>query len=234
MVEEAWWAADGAELLARLGSGDRALSSEEASRWSVGAGRAAPRNAALRLFVAQFTNPLVLILIVGAGLSLVLREWIDAAIILLIVAGSGILGFTQEYPATQAIAELRSRLVRQVRLLRDGRDLMTFAVLRLVVHADPATFRTGWFVPSLPTELAALLVLRTRRRFWRSRPSRLLLWSSVLVAVLALCFSYSGAIAALFSFRPLAPGLIGLLLALVIVYAFGTEAAKRRHHQQGN
>ena len=113
-------------------------------------------------------------------------------------------------------------------------DLMMFALLRFLAHADPATFRTGWFVMSLLTELAALLVLRTRRRFWRSRPSRLLLWSSVFVAILALSLPYSGAIAGLFAFHPLPPGLVFVLLGLVGFYAMGTELAKRHHHLQGD
>jgi Mg2+-importing ATPase len=108
-------------------------------------------------------------------------------------------------------------------------DLATFAVLRLVTHADAATFRTAWFVVSLLTELAALLVLRTARPFWRRGPSPFLLWSSVFVAALALALPYSGPIAALFAFRPLSPGLVGLLVELWWVYALGTEFAKRRH-----
>jgi len=112
-------------------------------------------------------------------------------------------------------------------------DVLTFALLRLVLHADAETFRTSWFVVSLLTELAALLVLRTRRRFWRSRPSRLLLWSSVFTAIAALLLPYSGSIAELFVFRPLAPRLVALLLLLVAGYALVTEFAKRRHDLQG-
>jgi len=113
-------------------------------------------------------------------------------------------------------------------------DLMTFALLHFVTRADPETFRTSWFVVSLLTELAALLVLRTRRPFWRSAPSPFLLWSSVLIALLALYLPYSGPIAALFAFRPLAPGLLALLLAIVVVYALGTEFAKRHHSLVGS
>jgi len=113
-------------------------------------------------------------------------------------------------------------------------DLLTFAFLWLVMRADPDTFRTSWFIVSLLTELAALLVLRTRRRFWRSPPSRLLVWSSVLVAVLSLALPYSGEIAGLFAFRPLAPALVGLLLLIFAGYALVTEFAKRRYGIQAH
>jgi len=108
-------------------------------------------------------------------------------------------------------------------------DFATFAVLRLVSHADPETFRTSWFVVSLITELAALLALRTVRPFWHSAPSPLLLWSSVFVAGVAVYLPYSGPVAALFGFRPLAPWLLGLLLVIVALYALGTEFAKQRY-----
>ena len=87
----------------------------------------------------------MLILIVGALLSLVLSEWIDAAIILAIVLGSGILGFTQEHRASQAIAELRSRLVRQVRALRDGVERVL--PFDRIVPGDVVLLKAGDIVP---------------------------------------------------------------------------------------
>ena len=71
-------------------------------------------------------------------------------------------------------------------------DLVTFAVLLLVFHADQATFQTSWFVVSLLTELAVVLVLRTHRPALRSRPSRLLLWSTLAVAVATLAIPFLG------------------------------------------
>ena len=43
-------------------------------------------------------------------------------------------------------------------------DLVTFAALLLVFHADQPTFQTFWFIVSLLTELAVVLILRTRDR----------------------------------------------------------------------
>jgi Mg2+-importing ATPase len=106
-------------------------------------------------------------------------------------------------------------------------DLATFGFLRLVVHAGVDQFRTGWFVLSLLTQLAALFVLRTRRWFWKSAPSALLLWCSVLVATLAIALPYSGPISALFDFRPLDFRTIAVIFGLVALYAIVTEAAKR-------
>ena len=53
-------------------------------------------------------------------------------------------------------------------------DVTAFVVLRNYIHADPELFRSSWFVLSLFTELIALLVLRTNRSSFRSRPGRVL------------------------------------------------------------
>src|SRR5690348_2886871 len=78
----AWWADDRGALLESFGTSVEGLSAAKA------AARREPRDKygrkfpGLRLFVDQFTSPLVLILIVAAVLSFALREWLDATIIL--------------------------------------------------------------------------------------------------------------------------------------------------------
>ncbi|HEU4651491.1 MAG TPA: magnesium-translocating P-type ATPase [Croceibacterium sp.] len=144
-VAGAWWAIERAALLARLGSDAGGLTTSEARRRAVPSAVGAMHHPALKLFLRQFTSPLVLILIVGALLSLALREWVDATIILAIVAGSGTLGFTQEHAASKAIAELQSRLVRQVRLLRDGEEIAL--PVGEVVPGDIALLTAGALVP---------------------------------------------------------------------------------------
>jgi Mg2+-importing ATPase len=143
--EVPWWAQDQAELIRDLGASLNGLTTEQAASRHAARQGTERKHPALRLFVGQFTTPLVLILVVAALLSLVLREWLDATIILVIVAGSGILGFTQEYSASKAIIELRSRLVRQVRLSRGG--IETTVPLDEVVQGDVALLKAGDLVP---------------------------------------------------------------------------------------
>jgi Mg2+-importing ATPase len=51
-------------------------------------------------------------------------------------------------------------------------DFATFAIMRMVFHAGPELFRTGWFIESLATQTLIIFVIRTRRvPFLRSRPS---------------------------------------------------------------
>jgi Mg2+-importing ATPase len=70
--------------------------------------------------VGQFRSPLVLILVLAAVLSLVLRDWLDALIILLIVLGSAVLGAVQEYRASTAVQRLRARIALKTTAVRDG------------------------------------------------------------------------------------------------------------------
>jgi len=96
-------------------------------------------------------------------------------------------------------------------------DLLTFTVLLLVFHADQATFQTSWFVTSVLTELAVVLVLRTQKSALRSRPSSLLLWTTIVVALATLAIPYLGPLSSAFGFVPLAATQIAAVIAIVAV-----------------
>jgi Mg2+-importing ATPase len=106
-------------------------------------------------------------------------------------------------------------------------DLVTFAVLLLVFHADEATFQTSWFLVSLLTELAVVLVLRTRGSALRSEPSRLLLWATIAAGVTTLAIPFLGRLSSMFGFVPLSAPQMGTVIAIVIGYSIATEGAKR-------
>jgi Mg2+-importing ATPase len=112
-------------------------------------------------------------------------------------------------------------------LVSSAFDLMTFGLLLKVFKAGVAQFQTSWFVVSLLTELAVLLVLRTRGPAWASRPARLLVWSTVAVALIALVAPYLGPVSAAFGLVALPPPVLAALLGLVVAYAITTEAVKR-------
>ena len=61
---------------------------------------------------------------------------------------------------------------------------MTFGALLWIFRVSPDTFRTSWFVESLLTELVVALVMRTRRPFYRRRPGKVLLISTLLLIAL--------------------------------------------------
>ena len=51
-------------------------------------------------------------------------------------------------------------------------DFATFALLLWVFRADVAVFRAGWFVESMATQILVVLIIRTTKHAWRSRPDR--------------------------------------------------------------
>ena len=108
-------------------------------------------------------------------------------------------------------------------------DVATFAVLLRGFDAGAASFRTGWFVESLLTELVVVLVMRTERPAWRSRPGRLLVASTAGVAILAVLLPYLP-MARVLGFVPLPGGLLAAVLAITLLYAAATEVAKRRFY----
>src|ERR1035437_7872122 len=69
--------------------------------------KAKQQTTALGLLLRQIKSPLVLILIFAAIGSAFLGEWTDAIIVLSVVLGSTMLGFVQEYRASNAIEKLR-------------------------------------------------------------------------------------------------------------------------------
>ncbi len=112
-------------------------------------------------------------------------------------------------------------------LISSAFDLLAFALLLHVFHAGETLFHSAWFVISLLTELAVLLVLRTRRAAWRSRPSMLLVASTVAVAALAIALPFIGPAAQLFGFVPMPAAMVATLIGLTLAYVAATEAAKR-------
>lgn len=100
----------------------------------------------LSLLLRQFKNPLVLILVFGAGVALALREWVDAAIVLAIVLGSSFLGFVQEYRASVVVQKLANRLALTVRVLRDGLERTVPA--STIVPGDIVLLSAGNLIPA--------------------------------------------------------------------------------------
>jgi Mg2+-importing ATPase len=106
-------------------------------------------------------------------------------------------------------------------------DFLTFFVLLAVFHASEALFHTGWFVESLATQTLVLFVIRTVGNPLRSRPSKPLTISVILVVVFGLIIPYTP-LAGPLKFVPL-PGLYFLFLAIMIItYLLLVEIVKRR------
>jgi Mg2+-importing ATPase len=106
-------------------------------------------------------------------------------------------------------------------------DFMTFWLMLTVFHAGESLFQSGWFVESFCTQTLVIFVLRTRRvPFWRSKPSRPLLWTTLICVALAIVLPYSP-VASILHFEPLPFGFIAALAGMVTTYLLIVETAKR-------
>lgn len=149
-VEPPWHVLSTEETAARLGSAASGLAQEEAARRLerdgpnvVEAERLVPW---WRLLLHQFTDPLIYILIAAAGVTLVLRDYADAGVILAVVLLNAVIGFYQEMRAREAIRGLTRLAAPRAEVLRDG-GIRTIDSRELVV-GDRVLLASGARVPA--------------------------------------------------------------------------------------
>jgi Mg2+-importing ATPase len=105
-------------------------------------------------------------------------------------------------------------------------DIITFMILEWGFHAGVHEFQSAWFLGSILTEVVVLFVLRTRRPFFRSRPSRYIVLASIVVAAIACYLPYSP-LAAPLSLVGLSLPLLLTVVGITLVYVASNEIAKR-------
>lgn len=128
-------------------------------------------------------------------------------------------------PRTWNITQVRNFMI-VFGLISTAFDYVTFGVLRFGFDAGADAFRTTWFVTSMTTELAAMLVLRTAGFSLRSRPGNALLLSSLAVLAITFVIPFGPAGKAL-GFVNLEPWVVGLVIGVTGAYVALTESVKR-------
>ncbi len=119
----------------------------------------APPASPFTLFLAQFSNLIVWVLIGAAIVSGLLREWLDSAAILTIVLLNAVLGFVQEYKAERSLAALRKLSVATARVIREG--VIRTVPARELVPGDLLLMEAGDHVPA-DARLVYATMLRTQ------------------------------------------------------------------------
>lgn len=97
------------------------------------------------LFLGQFTEILVLILIAACIVSAFLGEFLDASAILAIVMLNGILGFVQEYRAEKSLKALQELAAPRSTVVRGGREVLIDAAE--IVPGDLVAVGAGDRIP---------------------------------------------------------------------------------------
>lgn len=106
-------------------------------------------------------------------------------------------------------------------------DFLTFFVLFSLFHASASVFQTGWFLESLATQTLVVHVIRTHKiPFLQSRASPWLLASTFLSLTIGWIIPYTP-LGTFFHFSPMPIVILGVIAAMVVVYLFIVEIAKR-------
>jgi Mg2+-importing ATPase len=128
------------------------------------------------------------------------------------------------YPRRWNIAAIRKFMIT-FGIVSSVFDFLTFGALLFVAHAAQIQFRTAWFVESVVSASLIVLVIRSRKPFFKSRPGKYLLISTLSVIVATLIMPYTP-LAALFGFSPLPVLFLLLIGAIVLMYIFTAEIVK--------
>jgi P-type Mg2+ transporter len=146
---EQYWAWPLSRLLTTLNADRAGFSREQARQRLERYGRnvlVQRRLSWVGVLANQLKSPLVLLLLFAAIASGATGEWIDAAIVVVIVAASVVLGFSREYAAETATAALRARVQTLVSVLRD--DHAQRIPIEEVVPGDIVLLSAGSLVPA--------------------------------------------------------------------------------------
>jgi Ca2+-transporting ATPase len=100
----------------------------------------------LRIFLSQFLNFLVLILIAAGLISYFLGDKIEALAIFAIVLAAGLLGFFQEYQAEKSLQALKKLITPTAKVIREGR--VVEIPVREIVPGDIVFVEAGDIVPA--------------------------------------------------------------------------------------
>ncbi|MEX0725514.1 MAG: calcium-translocating P-type ATPase, PMCA-type [Planctomycetaceae bacterium] len=101
---------------------------------------------ALRLFLGQFANLMIGLLVVAGVISAVLGDWADSILILLIVLANAVIGFLQEWRAEESLNALMNMTRPSCRVWRDG--ALTERPVVDLVPGDVIDLAGGDFVPA--------------------------------------------------------------------------------------
>jgi Mg2+-importing ATPase len=141
------------------------------------------------------------------------------------IAGDAVDPEQTERPASWDIVAIR-RFMVVFGIVSTFFDLLTFAVLLVLLDASATEFRSVWFIESTISELLVLFSLRTNRMMLTSRPGRVLLLLSVAVGAIVFAIPYVPPVADVLGLDQPDPGLLLAIAGIVVAYVVTNEVVK--------
>ncbi|MDD3777386.1 MAG: calcium-translocating P-type ATPase, PMCA-type [Actinomycetota bacterium] len=147
-----WHTLSTPQLLEKLStSAQQGLSSQEARQRLASFGKneleEKKGRSPFKIFLSQFNDFMIWILIAAAFISgVIVREITDAIVILIILVINSVLGFVQEYRAEKALQALKELASPTAKVIRDGQELQVNS--NLLVPGDIVKLTAGDLVPA--------------------------------------------------------------------------------------
>lgn len=146
-----WWVLEKETVAQQLGTNtERGLSAQEAGerQQKYGPNQLSEKEgkSAIGLFLDQFKDFMIWVLIGAALVSGFLQEWVDSIAIIGIVILNAILGFVQEFRAEKSLAALKKLSSPVSKVIRDGNHVLIPSTE--IVPGDLVEMEAGDFVPA--------------------------------------------------------------------------------------
>jgi Mg2+-importing ATPase len=129
-----------------------------------------------------------------------------------------------DYPRRWDIKTIRKFMIT-FGLVSSVFDYLTFGALLSILHATQDQFRTGWFLESVISASLIVLVIRSRKPFFKSRPGTYLLMATLLVVVVTLILPFTP-LDEIFGFTRLSISFLVLIGIIIMAYIIAAEMAK--------
>jgi len=129
-----------------------------------------------------------------------------------------------DYPRRWDIKAIRKFMIT-FGLVSSIFDYLTFGLLLLILRANESQFRTGWFLESVISASIIVLVIRSRKPFFKSRPGKYLLIATISIAIITIIFPFTP-LGGVFGFTSLSFTTYLLLLLIVTAYIVAAEVTK--------
>ena len=124
IYKKPFWMLPLTQVYADLATGEKGLAEAEAKRRIAifGKNTLEQKNkiSHFAIFARQFKNPLIFILLIAGGLTIVAKDLNDAIFIILAALVNAALGYYQEQKAEAALEHLKTYITKRIRVIRDG------------------------------------------------------------------------------------------------------------------
>ncbi len=125
---------------------DAATAATELTRQGTNALKVTRAEPLWRRYLAQYTDPMILMLLASAVISAYLGDWRTATVLVVLVLFNTSIGFAQEYRAERTMEALQQLVEPQAQVRRNGR--LTEVASATLVQGDVIRLAEGDFVPA--------------------------------------------------------------------------------------